>query len=471
MSREGKLAKNTLILSIGTFLPRLASFITMPILTGYLTKVEYGTYDLITVLVSLFLPTITLQIQTAAFRFLVDCRDDETEVSKIVSTIIFFIIPVSLAALLILYFFLPGDNTAVKIFICLFFFADINVNALRLICRGLNYNLTYSISAILSSLGRMIFTVICVYWLRTGLLGTVISLFVSSMISVVFLMVKSRVYRHISLSYFDVTTLKNMLNYSWPMVPNSMSAWVMRLSDRLVVTAFMGVSANAVYAVANKIPSLLNIAQNTFTMAWQENASIVSKDSDASEYYSSMFNTMFKLMAGFFGILIAATPVLFKLLIRGEYDEAYFQIPVLFVAMFFFGMSTFLGGIYVAYKRSKSVGITTTAAAVCNLVTDLAAIKYIGLFAASGSTLISYIFLFVFRLIDVQKIVKVKYDLKQMIGILLIILTESVFCFLRRRILNIVNLILGIVFFFVLNKDFVKAVLNKANSMIRKKTA
>lgn len=134
-------------------------------------------------------------------------------------------------------------------------------------------------------------------------------------------------------------------------------------------------------------------------------------------------------------------------------------------------MSTFLGGIYVAYKKSRSVGVTTTAAAVCNLVTDLAAIKYIGLFAASGSTLISYIFLFVFRLIDVQKIVKVKYDLKQMIGILLIILTESVFCFLRRRILNIVNLILGIVFFFVLNKDFVKAVLNKASSMIRKKTA
>ena len=56
MSREGKLAKNTLIISIGTFLPKLASFITLPILTGYLTQVEYGTYDLITILVSLLLP-------------------------------------------------------------------------------------------------------------------------------------------------------------------------------------------------------------------------------------------------------------------------------------------------------------------------------------------------------------------------------------------------------------------------------
>ena len=62
MSREGKLVKNTLILSIGTFLPKLASFVTLPILTAYLTKEEYGTYDLITVLVSLLLPAVTLQI-------------------------------------------------------------------------------------------------------------------------------------------------------------------------------------------------------------------------------------------------------------------------------------------------------------------------------------------------------------------------------------------------------------------------
>ena len=56
MSREGKLAKNTLILSIGTFLPKLASFVTLPILTGYLTQTEMGIYDLITILESLLLP-------------------------------------------------------------------------------------------------------------------------------------------------------------------------------------------------------------------------------------------------------------------------------------------------------------------------------------------------------------------------------------------------------------------------------
>ena len=82
MSREGKLVKNTMILSIGTFLPKLASFITLPILTECLTKDEYGTYDLIIVLVSLFLPAVTLQIQTAAFRFLIDVRENEEKTKE-----------------------------------------------------------------------------------------------------------------------------------------------------------------------------------------------------------------------------------------------------------------------------------------------------------------------------------------------------------------------------------------------------
>ena len=51
--RSRDLAKNTGILAIGTFLPKLASFITLPILTACLTKAEYGTYDLISTLVSL----------------------------------------------------------------------------------------------------------------------------------------------------------------------------------------------------------------------------------------------------------------------------------------------------------------------------------------------------------------------------------------------------------------------------------
>ena len=468
MSREGKLAQNTLILSIGTFLPKFAALVTLPILTGYLTKEEMGTYDLVTVLVSLILPSATLQIQTAAFRFLIDVRDDELQCRKIVTNIMVFIIPVSIAALAVLYMFLPGDRTLVKTLICLYFFADIIVNAERQISRGLNHNMEYSISAIVSAVGKMLFAMIFVWQLRLGLTGAVTALMSASILSAIVLSAAIRINELIDLSLVDKAVMRELIQYSWPMVPNSMSMWVMRVSDRFVVTLFMGVSANAVYSVANKIPSLLTLAQNTFTMAWQENASIVSKDDDAEAYYTQMFKTMFNIMAGFLGLLICATPLLFAILIRGDYGEAYFQMPILFLGMFFFSMCTFLGGIYVAYKDTKSVGITTVCAAISNLVIDLATIKWIGLYAASGSTLISYLFLMLFRMFDVRKIVRIKYDYRHMVFVLAVLIIECTLCFQQKMILNIVNTVFGAVMFWHLNKEFIRAVSRKGSAFLKK---
>ncbi len=469
MSREGKLVRNTLILSIGTFLPKLASFVTLPILTGCLTKSEYGTYDLIMVLVSLLLPTVTLQVQAAAFRFLIDSRDDNKSVKSITSNIIAFIAPTSFVSLVILFFCLYSQPLWNRIFICLYFLVDIYVNAARQVARGLEKNIAYSISAILSALGKMVFTVVCVYFLRTGMFGTIVALFMASLFSLIYLVFKAKLFRYVSIKSIDLHLLKKMLQYSWPMVPNSMSAWVMRVSDRFVVTAFLGASSNAIYAVANKIPSLLNLAQSTFTMAWQENASIVSKDNDAGEYYSHMFRVTYDLMAGFFGLLIGITPMLFRLLIRGDYLKAYYQMPILFLGMFFFSLSTFIGGIYVAFLKSKSVGITTSVAALINIVVDLATIKWIGLYAASGSTLVAYVFLFIFRVFDVRKIADVRVDWKHSICVLIIMIIESVFCYMKLTVLNIVNLFIGILLFVFLNKSLVKKAVIKLGKVLRKK--
>ena len=456
MSRQAKLAKNTFILSIGTFFPKLVSFITLPILTGYLTKAEYGTYDLITVLVSLILPTATLQIQAAAFRYIIDVRNEDKKVKKIVSNIFIFIVPISIVSLSILFFCLPIKSTSIKLCVCLYFFCDILVGAARQVVRGLAQNMEYSISAIVSAVGRLIFVVIGVCQLKQGLLGAIFALCMADLFSLIYLIVKSKLYRYIKFSLFDFSVIKELLEYSWGMVPNSMSMWIMRVSDRFVVTLFMGVSANALYSVANKIPSLLTLAQSTFTMAWQENAAVALKDDDAEQYYSSMFDVMYNLMVGFFGIIIAATPILFKMLIRGNYADAYYQIPILFLGMFYFSMSSFIGGIYVAYKATKSVGITTMCAAVANLVIDLAAIKFIGLYAASGSTLISYLILFIYRMIDVQKFVKIKFDLRYLFITNIIMLFECYLCSKQNLILNIVNLILGCLVFGLLNKTLIK---------------
>ena len=461
MSRSSQLAKNTMILSIGTFLPKFVSIITLPVLTGYLTKEEYGTYDLITVMVSLLLPSVTLQIKAAAFRFLIDERENADRQKDIITNLLIFTLPVSAAALCVLFFVLHDVSPAIRIWICLYYLCDIVVGTIRQIARGLSYNLKYAISAIMSAIGKMLFAVILVWWFHSGLYGAVISLTGASLFSLAYLSISIKIWRYIDIAYLSKSTLKSLVGYSWPLVPNELSLWVMRLSDRIVVTSVMGLAANAVYAVANKIPSIINLAQGSLTLAWQENATIASKDNDAPQYYTHMFHVILRLQAGFFCLITGATPILFKLLIRGDYQDAYHQMPVLCFGIFYAGMATHLGGIYVAHKASKSVGITTVIAAIINLVTDLGTIRWIGLYAASGSTLISYLFLCIYRMIDVRKIVELTYNAKQILIMHVVMATVCVLFYFDGFAFKAINFILGTGLFLILNRDLLSAVLKR----------
>lgn len=468
MNREKALAKNTFIIAIGTFLPKFSSIITLPIITGGLTKAEMGTYDLISTLVSLFLPVATLQIQSAAFRFLIDVREDEKETKRIITNIISFILPTSLIALTILYLCLGNVSLVIRWLICLYFFSDILMLSTQQIVRGLSNNKLYSASSVTISFSNMLLIVLTISVGKQGLVGVLASITIATTIGLILLLVKGHILSRIDLSLLSRKTLLEMLSYSWPMIPNSLSNWVLSFSDRAVLTAFMGLEANAIYSVANKIPALFTTVQGTFVFAWQENASLSSKDSDADTYYAEMFDSIFGILVGIMALLIAATPILFWLLIRGDYKEAYYQMPILFMGMLFSSMASFIGGIYVAHKKTRSVGVTTILAAACNLVIDLVFVHKIGIFAASISTLVSYVFLTIYRMVDVQKFQKVKFNTGRFCLLIALLVLMCAICWIDTVALNVLNIILGCIIAVVVNRKIMKSILLTLKNKMKK---
>ena len=76
MSRNKDLVQNTIIIFIGTICTKLLSFILLPLYTNVLSTSEYGVVDLLTTLISLISPIISLQISQGLFKNLVDCRNN-----------------------------------------------------------------------------------------------------------------------------------------------------------------------------------------------------------------------------------------------------------------------------------------------------------------------------------------------------------------------------------------------------------
>lgn len=465
MSREKELAKNTIVLSIGKLLPKFTSFVTLPILTAYLTKAEYGTYDLLTTLVMLVLPIVTLQIQTAAFRFLIDCRNDKDKVTDIITNISIVTLLMSALASFIIQFFFMSYSIAFRTIISLYFFSDTLCSTLGQVARGLGKNKVFSICSIFNSFVNMVGIVVGVYLAREGLFALMCSLTLGQVIGTIYLALKTNVFTYISKDKLSGDTLKSMIAYSWPMVPNNLSNWVLKLSDRLVITAFLGIEANAEYAVANKIPNLLSLGQQIIAMAWQENASIAANDKDVGKYYSKMLDMVFDAMFGCTALLVAGTPAIFIIFIHGDYQEAYYQMPILILAMFFYVMSAFMGGIYIAHMKTKNVGISTMMAAAINLTIDLVFVNKIGIWAGSISTLAAYLVLYIYRIWDCQKFQQIKYNTKKQAFEIAIIIVMLLICFANNIWLNCLNIVIGLLVSFFFNKDIIFKCFGKLKSI------
>ena len=468
MSREKELVKNTIVLGVGNFLPKIVSIVTLPILTAGLTKAEYGLYDLIATLIMLLMPIATLQIQSAAFRFLIDCRNNHEKSSEIISNIFVVTIPIALVTSVIIQGFFGDETLIVRCAISLYFIADSLYLTSGQIARGLGGNKVYSVASILVSSTNMIGIVLGISILKAGMPAVLLSLTVANSIGTIIIVYKMQIISYLSYKICSVKKIKELLSYSWPMVPNNLSNWVLKLSDRLVITAVLGVEANAIYAVANKIPNLLSLAQLVMVMAWQENASIAVKDKDADKYFSKLFDIILSLMVGVTAVLIAFTPVMFRILIRGDYDQAYTQMPILILGMFFYCMSAFQGGIYVAHKKTKSVGITTMTAAGINLIIDLLFVKSWGITAGSISTLAAYFALYIFRMHDSLKFQPMDYKVVKQVGLFVFLACMLLMCYLRNFYVDIINACIGIVAFCILNRRLIVSIFQKLLKMKEK---
>lgn len=80
MDKYGKLAKNTMLISIGVLTSKLIVFLMVRFYTGYLTPAEYGDADLISQTANLLFPVVSLGITDGVFRYAINSSTDRNRV-------------------------------------------------------------------------------------------------------------------------------------------------------------------------------------------------------------------------------------------------------------------------------------------------------------------------------------------------------------------------------------------------------
>lgn len=460
-NRNKDLLKNTLVLSIGQFVPKIMALVVLPLLTGYLTKIEYGLYDLTLTVASFCIPLISIQIQQAVFRYLIESNSNK---KRIISTSIGFMIVMYIIASVIIvpcwFWYTKSMLLAVLFTISYIFEAFLSWSGQ--VVRGLGKNINYSIAyAVYSVLFVAILGVRFLVLREINLEYVIVVMIFSYAACVLYLFISCEIWRYISAASVDTNELKTLLAFSAPMVISSVALWIVNLSDRFCVSCFLGLEINAVYAVANKIPNLVNSFYSVFNLAWTENTSRLTDKEKASGYYSSFFHSFFNLLIGMILILITATPLLFKILINDQYSDAYGLMAWLYVGVLFSSLVSFLGSIYVGEKRTKEVGVSSIIGAVINLAINLLLMKQFGVIVAAISTIASYFVIFIYRAKDIRKYVNIQYKygfLTLGIGVVIVLaLLNHSFTLMT----SIISVIITILFNLIFNRMIIVNILKK----------
>lgn len=461
MNQQRQLAINTIILSIGKAAGSLASFLLLPLYTIYLTPSQYGFVDLILTYIVLFTPILTFQLEMATFRFLVDVRDDNEAKKKIVSNVLQIVI-LTILILVVIYLIIASlFNLPFLWLILLNVVTAMISNISAQTARGFGENKKFALASIAAGATLLVTGFMLIAVFHMGISGVLLTTSAASIASTISIFISLKLHRYISLSVKDSVLKRQLIGYSLPLIPNTVSWWIVTVSDRTIVTIILGLTANGIYAVSNRFAAMFLAFYSVFEMSWGESASVHINAKNRDSFYSDVINTAFKVFGSLGLLLISVLPIVFPIVIGSVFKDAMNYIPILIVAVLFNVISGMYGSIYIAKKYTKKIMYSSIISAFINISLNLLLIKSIGIYAAALSTAVAYLALAVFRHFDIKKFLTITYENGMFLALIVSYAIVITLYYLNNPISNIANILITIVIVTVLNKKILKVVLEK----------
>lgn len=460
MDKYKRLVSDTIVFGIGNFGVKIIYFILMPIYTMALSKEEFGLADLLSNGLALLMPALTLSIGEAVFRFALDkeqCVDTLLTNGFAVLLFSYFFVGAAVGTIYWL-FDIPGY--------WLLLFGNYIFESLKLLftqyTRALGRVWDFAINGIGAATVLLISTYWLVYCLHLGINGYILSFILAEISSIIYLIIRVPIICNICLKSFDKIILKSMLIYSIPLIPNMLSWWITNISSRYIVAGFCGIGAAGLFASASKLPALINVFSSIFQQSWQFASVKEYQNSDRSPFYGKVFQ-QYSFICLFVGsLMILAVPFISKIVLQGEFYQAWVYSPLLLFSALLGCYSIFFGTFYSVVKNNLKGMNTTLIGSIINVILCLCLIPVIGVIGALLANVCSYFTVVILRIRDIRNYVLIPIEYGKLIVGLGVCFVQAI-AYMYSLCFGVVFSIISAISIFWMNKTELQALLVKMN--------
>ena len=443
-SRGKKFLKDFGIYAIGNLGSKLITFLMIPLYTYFVEKPsDYGYFDLCLEFCLLLVPVVTLQLRDGAFRFLLETKDAHmrTKIVTFVYRTMFqsALVTILLAFVLLMFYPIRHLWLTVTLLITMSFY-----EVLIQVTRGLGNNKAFISGGLISSFGIGFFSVIFLVAFKMGIAGIFIANILARIVSIITIEIWMRTLSQYFKIKIDLKSIsREIIKYSLPLIPVTLCGLLPPLSDRLFLSHFMGFEYSGIYAVTVRLCGIIYTLSTIFYLTWQENAIQQYNSPDRDSFFSKVFNGYIYVLALLFIGYIFIIKICFSWLIAPNYQASLNYLYPMGISWIIFAISNYFYLPYQCAKDTKSVVPAVIILAIINVTLNFILVPRLGIFGVITTSIIGYVTITCYLLIDTKKYFTLKFYKNTIIPISLLLLGPIPFYLNHSHVIDFLYILLA----------------------------
>jgi O-antigen/teichoic acid export membrane protein len=363
--------------------------------------------------------TVALEISQAVARFYGEAQNPKDKVSYTSTALYFSITMYCLVSLLIFTFykeisellFDTTENANLILFVIPWFaLHGINyfiTNQLRWENRTIPYIVLKTINAVLMLLAL----IMLIQQNEMGINGVVYAYIISLTITAIIGIGTLIRFKSLSFNLCKIK-LKEMLTFSFPLVPSSAAIFAQSYIDRIMISKMLDLENLGLYSFAFKVASALTLITTTFQMSITPIIYKTYKDKETPEQIAKSFNlSLFFMFSATIGLCLFL-PELFHFFIGESFHSSAYLIPVLCFSVILSSIYIFAPGIYLS-KKTKFLAFINLTGMLINAALNIILIKLMGVMGAAIATILSLIVVVLLTFVLSIKLYPIPYHYKR----------------------------------------------------------
>lgn len=430
-SKIKELLSNTMLFTLANLGSKVLVFLMVPFYTYILTPKEYGITGVVQTTSTLLLPIITLKIQDAVLRF---CFNKDVNKQHVIKIGLVVVCVGCLLGVLITFVLnqLPlFDEVGVFIFYLPILILTHSLSQLfSFFARGINQVKASAVSGVINTFVVVVLNLLFLLYLKLGISGYLLSYAIADGISALYLFVFCDIHKYIK-NGFDRPLALKMVSFSTPLIPTSLSWWLLSSFNNYFILYTLGASAVGLYSASLRIPSILTVLSDIFAQAWLLSALKNYESAEGKAFIISVHRKFFSVLCFLTGGITILTYPLSELLLMGEFFEGWRLIPLLFLSVFMGALIGFYGTIFSAENKTIVHFTTTIIGGAISVLIVLFFLKDNGLVVISEATVAGYFVIWILRIRKLKKYIDIGMNLFECMIYVVFLLLIALFVMYR----------------------------------------